>query len=153
MATVNTPIGPTPIVLKVTRKVFNLATMAKETRTGEVTFTPASTLPEILERENGKVENVVSTWNVSAQRKAKIEGRKSIDLGNDANIVANPKVLMDFLRPVRSLPPFNTMDKAQQNAALFAWLMIPENKLILDGIKSAAVASAESDEDEDETEE
>jgi hypothetical protein len=153
MATTNvTPTVEGPIEIVVKKTVFNLDTLQKKPLEGKVSFQPVKNIAEALQRMNGNQDDLVKIVNTALQRKAKIEGRKTLT-SDDPNTIENVKVLMDFLRPLRALPPYDKMEKPQQNAALFAWLKQDANKGILEGLKAAALAAQnDSDEDSDEDE-
>lgn len=145
MATSVTPINTAsaqPKAVKKTYKYFNLDTFEEVKETVEVPFVPAGDFQNAVQRlENNEVK-ILSALNAYLQRAAFAEARANI-----ATKGASKKIVFDVIRPLRGLSPYDVMPKAEQTAALLAF--VKSTPMLMDSIKASSLKAAEAGEDED----
>jgi hypothetical protein len=139
-----TPAKPEAVTVKKTYRYFDLGTFTEIAENAEVTFVPPADYAEAMSRIGNDSEIVKKAVTAYLQRAAFGEKRKEI-----ASKGASKKIVLGVIKPLRNLPPWSNMEdrKAQTESLL---QMVKANSVMVDAIKAASIAAAETDEDEDE---
>lgn len=144
------PVTPAPgaEVIKKTYKYFDLESFDEKSEQVEVTFMPAGSYGEAMQRISGDEATALKAINAFLQRLSFSEKRREI-----AAKGAPRKTVLGVAKAFRSLPPWDAIkDRKEQTKSILS--MIRQNTAIVEAIKAASLKAAEAgDEEEDDEEE
>lgn len=139
--------APKSVEVEKTYVYFDKETLEQKDEKVKITFTPAATLDEAMNRVGGDQETILKALNAFAQRNefrnAKAEVLKK---------GINTKILMGVLRPFRAMPPYNALDKNRKEQTKQLLAMLKSAPVILAAIIAQSDATANSDDDDDDSE-
>lgn len=121
------------VTLKRKYDVFdeNFVEVSKEVT---VTFTPAVTYEEAVQRLNSDTAKILTGCNMVLRREALNEARKNAGVGEG---VINRAVLMEFIKPYRELPQFAKFVASSDKRKATAEEWDAQTKAILEQVKTA----------------
>lgn len=135
------------------KRAFDLNKFERVSLEGELVFTPAKSLEEVLvDRVNGDEKKLLELVNRSLKREEVNEAKATLvaSKGNP-DLVSSAKAIMQFAANFYTLPQFaKETDKKKRKTAVFAF--IRSNEPLMAALKTIANAIPVTDEDDEEDE-
>lgn len=142
MATTATP-APSVEKVKKVYKYFDLSTFKEVKEEVEVPFKAPSDFSEAVQRLDNDQVKVLAALSAYLKRAAFSEAKRDI-----AKKGASKKVVLDLIRPMRSMEPWASIkERKEQTDALLE--LVRSTPALIESVKATSLKAAESDEDED----